>query len=563
MSKALGFLLARSLRNRARLTLRRLRRPSHALAVLAGIAYLAVVFGSGSSARGAAPVPGIALPVGALGLAVLVAWGWVAADAGRVLAFSPAEVAWLFPAPLTRRQLLHLKLARAQGVVLLNALLWTALTWRPGLGAAPWRRALAIWALLSVLALHRTAAALLRKGATSTGRAGLRRILPLAGLVLFAFALLAGLGGVAGGNVAAVAGPFAVLAEVLARPPFAALLWPFTLPLRPLFAGDPAAWLAAMGPVVLLLGAHYLWIVRADRAFEEAVAAHALDQLAQAPRGQSARPLPARGARAPLLPLAAARSPAAAIAWRHLASVTRRRGALLALGAWLLLIVAIAQAPAFTDLPVGETASGFALAWLALLAIVGPQLVRNDLREDLAHLSLLRVLPLRGRTIVGASAAASALVLAAGYLALAGVAAVGGARASLGLPALPAALYLLLAAPAALALALLQALVQNGGAILFPAWVRPARAGGGTAVLGTNLLTGVVSLALVAGLLLPVGLGVGAAWAGVTLAGGGAAPALCLAEAAGVLVALGEARLLAGWLGRRFERLEPGDVDPG
>ena len=40
----------------------------------------------------------------------------------RLLAFSPAELQFLFPAPVTRRQLVQFKLVRAQLVILVNIL---------------------------------------------------------------------------------------------------------------------------------------------------------------------------------------------------------------------------------------------------------------------------------------------------------------------------------------------------------------------------------------------------------------------------------------------------------
>src|SRR4030095_8240768 len=99
---------------------------------------------------------------------------WTFGSERRALAFSPAEVTFLFPAPLTRRALIHYKIARLQLLIVLNVAIWPLLLSRQT-GVAGWRRAVALWVLLSTIALHRTGAALVRRSVAEHGAFGVRR----------------------------------------------------------------------------------------------------------------------------------------------------------------------------------------------------------------------------------------------------------------------------------------------------------------------------------------------------------------------------------------------------
>jgi len=203
-----------------------------------------------------------------------------------------------------------------------------------------------------------------------------------------------------------------------------------------------------------------------------------------------------------------------------------------------------------------------AAMWAGFLLLLGPQWIRNDLRTDLSRLAVLRSFPLRGRTVVGAETAGSTAVLTALQLGLIGLAylAFWGGRVDEPSPQLRTAT---LAASVVLLppVNFLAMLIQNGVALLFPAWVRvgPDRPIGVEA-LGHNMLMMVGFLAILAVLLLLPAAAGGALYLGFEPRWGwwAAAPA---AGAALLLAAL-EAHLVLGRLGRVFEATDPSSVAP-
>ncbi|MGH7535631.1 MAG: putative ABC exporter domain-containing protein, partial [Gemmatimonadales bacterium] len=111
-----GYLVARSARNRVVRQLRHLRSPRYVVALLLGLAYIWVIAVEQRPAPAPATVATARVVELAGSLAVLgaVAWGWVLGVERRVLAFTPAEVTFLFPGPVSRRGLIQFKLLRTQ-----------------------------------------------------------------------------------------------------------------------------------------------------------------------------------------------------------------------------------------------------------------------------------------------------------------------------------------------------------------------------------------------------------------------------------------------------------------
>jgi hypothetical protein len=245
-----------------------------------------------------------------------------------------------------------------------------------------------------------------------------------------------------------------------------------------------------------------------------------------------------------------------AIYWKNLTAVMRRArirkvGIGFALGAASLAILSLRQSG-----PIASTLGALAGTWAMFSIALGPQWVRNDLRTDLQHLELLRSYPLRGADIVAAEAAAATTVLTLVQLILVGLA----YCALLGDPTMPISLRsrsIALVAAAVLlpAVNYVGLLLLNGGALLFPAWVRigAARASG-VEGLGQNVISMVAYALVLLVVLLPALLAGGAAsWALRRLLG---AWAWIPGGVIGLIVLAAESWLLLRPLGRALERID-------
>ncbi|HTC23450.1 MAG TPA: putative ABC exporter domain-containing protein [Gemmatimonadales bacterium] len=570
MTGALVYLTARSAANRVATQVARLRSPRYLLALVFGVGWLVFIVSQQRRTPSVLVAGDWVVPGGTLVALGLVIWAWISGGDGRALLFSAAEVTFLFPAPLTRRVLVHYKLLSNQPLVLLNVVIWTLLARRGSIGVSPVFRAVAIWTLITTLSLHRLGAALVRTSLVEHGRFGLRhRVVSVVALVAAAAALVWGARDVLPPMLAALRGDEPTLHDAVIRaldhPILSVVLWPFRAMVQPLGVNGAAEWRAAMLPAVGLLLLHYVWVIRSDAAFEEAAAEASLARARRTATGGTAARRVALGGRppsAPVFPLRPTGWPATALLWKNLAAVLRwRRARAAAVG--LFAAGAIVWSASSTD-PSGtlaQMAGALALTWLAFAVVLGPQWIRNDLRGDLAHAELLRSYPLRGWAIVASETAASALTLTLLELALATIACLAlfydptvqvgfgprGRRRLLG-----EAVFLL---PAINFMAML---IHNGAAVLFPGWIRIGIAAKGVEALGQRLLATSVFLVLLGVLLLVPGeaylvvfeacrrtLGPASFW-----------PAFF----AGLVILSLEAIVLARWLGGAFERMDPSDL---
>ena len=573
MIHVFGYLAWRSAYNRIARQIRHLRSPRYVGALVFGAVYLwFMVIAQRPAVSGSTIADsGWVELVGAIALLGTVAWGWIFGVERRVLRFTPAEVTFLFSAPVSRRGLIQFKLLHSQLFILFNALLWTLILSSERFGVSPWLRVVSIWVLLTTLSFHRLGASFVRTSLAQHGRLGLRH--RLVSLVVLGVMLAALTWSIADALPRLAErtsdSPFAflpALGEAAAQPIPAALTFPFRLMVRPLVANDFGEWIRTLWPALVLMLLHYVWVVRSDTAFEETAVAVSLQRaqaLAERKAGRGA-PIhtPAR-ITPPLIHLAPNGWPAGAILWKNLVAVARNRQ-LRKVGLGLALSGAIVTALSFQpDAVMAAIAGWFAITWAGAMSVIGPQWVRNDLRGDLLKLDLLRSYPLRGWSVVAAEVTASVLVLTVIQLSLLVI----GYLAFLGdefmEPDLGVRTLLLLAAVVFLpGMNLLGMLIQNGAALLFPAWVRLGSGRpGGVEALGQNLLMMVVFVALLSLLLLlPLAIGGGAflllrgvidEWA--------ALPATVL-----VLGTMAfEAALLVEWLGRIFERIDPATAGIG
>ena len=564
--RAAYWVLLASARNRLLRQVKRLREPKYLVATALGGLYFWSIFlrRMASLGRGGHPpeiwLPVIELVLGALALLALAA-SWLFGGEDGALRFTEAEVQFFFPAPVSRAGLIRYKLARTAVLTGFSALLLTLLMGLR-LTAHGGCFALGAWVGMTTLSLHTSAASLARATLADHGLRGLRRqvltaVILLAGGAVLVYAFL-DTPTLAVPDVESAKDLHAWALALLHTPPLSVLLFPVRASLEVALAPTRLDALAALPAALGVLAVHYLWLVRSHFAFEEASVEAAQRVAARVQALRSGRgQLMVRQIRPPFALLARGR-PEVALLWKNVVGIVRAyaiRGTLIA-----LYLAASSAAVAWAALHTRSDVrwalgTALTLALAGYLTLLGPIVVRCDFREDLAHVDLLRAWPMSGRQVVVGELLAPILVLGVGELILLGLAAL--CSVGVELPGVPVGARLAIIGAAAVilpAITLCTLVLQNGAALLFPAWVSAGRRVRGIEALGQRLLTLTANLLALVGALLPATL-VGAAVAvpGWWLLAWGGVPLAALACAA-VLVA--EAHVATGWLGRTFERFD-------
>jgi hypothetical protein len=543
VSDALAYLRGRQRAGRWRYLRRRLQTPRGLLSTAGTVFLVVVVLGAQVVRlwRHAEPLPASWITqFYAPALAAIALAGVLAA---RGLALTAAEVELLFPAPLSRRDLMrHYLLSRLR--VQAAASLWVAVYTGP---IAPhWASALAavmLWFCFSFLLA--TGAVVVRAwadGHVSPGARQLVRWLVWAGLIAAALSIV----GAARGAPELTEGLRAAVTSPAAR-----ALGLVALPFAHLFAargvGEALGW---GGVCVALLGVAAAALLRADVDLRErSVAASARLEKRRArllgrrpPVGEDEPVVRRRPARSLRLPELAFLGTAAPIARRHLAELRRDRGRMAAaVGGSLFynaLLVAAPAVVAVKSAQAGQRVEGWAaglLATVLLVPVLSTGHVALDFRRDLDRMAALRALPVSPmRLTVGQLFGPAALLCAMQLLALAAV-----AVALRPLPAL---------AVAAAALTLLPLVwtvvaIDNAVFLVLPYRLRTAGTPGGMAVAARGYLVAIVKLFC-------VGLCVVATGAAALLAWKVSGASLVAAGVSGIVVMLGAAATFT-WLAAR------------
>ena len=565
-----AYLTATSIRNRFATMVKQIRNPRYAMALLFGGVYIwYFLFNRTQMPQGRDG--GLFASIGvellaSLGLFVLFMRWWLFGSDRSALAFTPAEVQFFFPAPVTRRALIQFKLLRGQLAIIFNAILWVLIFGRGGTDLPPVLRAISIWALFTIFMLHRLGATIVRAAATQQGTAGAKR--NVIALAIFG-AAAAGLiySGVQAYPVLRDASGLGEVARavtaVLQEPVPTALLAPFRLLLAPTFATTAGEWIRDFLPVVVIAGLHYLWVIRTELAFEDA-AVEASAQRARRIEAMRARRAggskPLRAGNRSWIPLAPSGHPAVAILWKNVLALTRSSGQTAMVVTFALMFgVFAAVLSSGTETGFATFVGFIALGLAAFSVLIGARFVRLDLRQDLVHLRLLRTYPVEGAALVAAEVAGSTVLLTLGQMALLTLGHV--MLLSHPNPELDVGSRWLLLAVSPIALLILNATsvtIQNGAALLFPAWVKIGTAkSGGVEVLGQSILTTLASLIALMLALLPAGIAAVAAFAGVQfIFQGSITVAAIVATVVGLATLAFEVGMAMTLLGEVFERGE-------
>ena len=478
-----------SAKNRIRTRLRRLREPKYLVGAIVGVAYVYLTIfgrtwmGSRTTPRRAARTPPPVVSAAAFGAAgpvfvglammVLMVVAWLFPSESGLLEFTEAEVQFLFPAPVSRRQLLVHRLMRSQ-ISLLFAAVVPALVFPSASGASRLKVAASIWVIFVTMKVHFTGITLARASLGLRSADARRRQWAAPALMLAAVAIV-------GGALArsflsqppsGLSDAYDRLAEVTASGLPHIILWPFVALVRPVFvpwAPSPGPYLLALAGALAVLAANVVWVLGSDAAFQEAAA------QAEARRAaKQLRTMPAPRARTTTWTLALSGRPETLFLWKNVMQMLRETNiaTFFRYGAPFLAMV-VAMSASFLRHSEGVAALlGIVALGGALAAVVmGPQLARTDLRQDLLHLELLKTWPIRASAVIRGE-----MLWPVTMLTLVAWAAIGVAM-TFWTPAfspataawrVSAALAAALLAPGLVAA---QYTIHNAAAVMFPAWV--------------------------------------------------------------------------------------------
>jgi len=454
---ALTFLTVCSIRNNIRTRLRRLRQPRYLLAAIGVVLYFGtMVFNRSHS--GAFRIPPRYDDVARVATGVLVAGVMAVAwllPIGASARFTLADVHFLFAAPLTRRQLLEYRMARlligAAGTGLFFTLIVGPL--RPGAALVFYLKATLI---LSLLGVHEAGVSLFRQNRADTDGLSGRRAFP----VLATAVLLTAFSSVA-----------------LARFAFAAV---------------PGEFLSLLPVVLMAIVGEAVWVVRSDAAFEEQAVVQAEKLNAQRAGMRKPQPRLAATGRSTSVSLAPRGPVETAILWKNWLLLTRGSGMQRAGGAAVVLLFVVGLLAAFGTAKGDSVAPVLGFVVAGMVVLLGPVMLRIDLRQDLANLPLIKTWPASGASIIRGEVLAPAIALSAAAFAAIAIGA-SFAPESMRLSSTVAGrpLFIVVATVVASALIVTQLVIQNGIAALFPAWIRvaPGAAGaGGVEIMGQSLI---------------------------------------------------------------------------
>lgn len=556
--RAVVFLWWASLRNRVRKQLERLRQPRYLVGLLVGGAYLYAVllrrlsFSGPSSTLPADARMFAELPLAGM-LMLSLAAAWALGQDRPALSFSETEVQQLFPAPVSRRALLHYKLGRGLFGAAVAAFFTTLFIGR-AVSLHPVLFFLGGFVALATVNLHITAASFVRTRLARLGWVGtairwlvLGALFSAVGVAMYLALSNNPLPRDVQGREWVREWLFVILEEPWVR----MALWPGRALVALPMADGLGDFLRALPLALGLLAAHYVWVSALVVPFEEAVVVRTEERARR--RGQRMARVGYLVLRKPFFRLEPLGRPEVALLWKNLIAARRMGGPDLIVYVSLLGLLFPLGTLIFApeSLPVvRKLMAGIYLAIAVALLLLGPVSFRSDLRLDLTKLDLLRAMPLTGRQVVVAEMLAPGLMLGLIQVSLILLTVLMGAGAhsrwswdywvagGLGLiPLLPA-------------LTIGGVFVHNAAVVLFPSWL-PAdgERARGIEALGQRLLTLAGAMVVLVGGLLPaaiVALLVGFAlsgWLGIwAVPFGGliAAVGLLLEVAVGV-VALGKA----------------------
>ena len=430
MIGALFYLQAQTFRNRMWMRLQRLRKPKYLAGAIVGFLYFYLyffryMFHAGRTRNAAFnPLPSmgdtaILETLGALALLTIVLLAWIIPHGRAALVFSEAETAFLFPAPVSRRTLVHFKLIKSQTAILFTTLFLTLVFGRFGRGHSAWIHAAGWWLILSTLNLHFLGSSFARTLLLDRGISNWKRRVGVVLVVTLAFGAIYywsqnSMRAPTPEDTKGIKELGAYFQEIFATGPALYLLGPFRAMVRPFLAPSFPAFLQALWPAALLLVFHYVWVIRSNVAFEEsslALSRRMSERVSEFRKGNY-QPASKKASKPPFqlhpvgpLPIA--------ILWKNLIAAGKM------FSVRTVFILCMIMVPMGVVITQGNHGSGMGPVFGMLAAgmtiwsvFLGPQILRQDFRHDLPNVDMLKLMPVRGWQIVLGELLAPALILA-------------------------------------------------------------------------------------------------------------------------------------------------------
>jgi ABC-2 type transport system permease protein len=501
-------------KNRILQRARRLREPRYLIGAIAGAAYfwffyLRSAHKSSRVLSGNISFMPVVVDVASMVVLVMMITAWALPGDSGGLEFTDAEIAFLFPAPLRRRDLLLYKILRAQPQLIFSVLIMTIIGMRRGYFVGTWIAfsAMAIYFTLVSLGrarlrlahvgfVARLAGVVLILGALyALARNQVRSIAPPKGYVLESFNSLKGI-------------PVSFFNAFFHEPLIAGILF---IPRLFASAAIPAtlASLAVSSLAVAALGVAFFYIaVALNVSFQEASIGASQRRAARQDRMRSQRVgsfVMFRRAPAPFR-LGETGPVEVAIIWKNLIALMRNSIAWVVIFA--MMIVFMVALALWTHETKAYLIIGTLLLFMSgLFPLLGPTIFSNDLRLDMPRLEVLKSYPISGERLVGAEIAAPLAVISILEMLFATSASVlvgmsGQAKGLLqytGTPQFIVAILLL-----TLPVCAIQLIIRNAVPVLFPGWaVRSKEEPRGFVMMGQRLVTMAGNILVLAIALLP------------------------------------------------------------
>lgn len=493
MITALLFLQFNSIKNRLRFRIQRLRQPKYLFGAIVGCAYFYFYFGRhliGSRHNVNVPTPfsPAEFPlemIGAFILFLIILSAWIFPHSRAALNFSEAEIAFLFPAPISRRTLIHFKLLKAQTGILFTVFFFMLISRRFGSGTHALFHAVGWWIILSTLNLHFLGSSFARTLLLEHGISNwMRRVIVLGVVAVLTIVILVWTKNSLPPFEFSTQTDFKDIAryigEVLASGPIPYLLVPFQIIVQPFFASGAKQFFLALVPALLLLALHYIWVIRSNVAFEEA-SVEKSKQLAEkvaavrSGNWQSAQQT-RKKRRAPFVLEPLGFRPVALL-WKNLISAGQMFSGRMVLRLLPLVVFVVIFASHSKASGLWATVSFLAMMLLLMSFVLGPQIVRHDFRQNLPTVDLLKTFPLRGWQIVLGEMLAPVAILSVVQwlllcLALASASGIPNANGLSLIERIGIGFGVAMIAPA---LNFISLLIPNAAVLLFPSWFQTGK----------------------------------------------------------------------------------------